>query len=81
MTGIAIDINLRFVKGEIKLYIKNKDEVWLHLELTFSFGKRLEKDVRVLILPDPTVVSAAYVPAHGLQQGNSTNATSDVVAA
>ena len=82
VTGVSVDLNLRLVKGEIKVYLKNKDEVWLYLSLEFSFGKKLEMDVKILKLPDMEMLNAAPArPVQALQQGISANATGGTVAA
>ena len=76
-----MEINLRFVKGQIKLYIQNKDEVWLHVSLAFSFGKKLEKDVKIFKLPGDEGLSIPHAPAQAMPPATSTNATNGTATA
>lgn len=48
--GLVISINLYAAKGEIKLYLKNGNELWLHLDLKIIFGKHWEEDIKILTL-------------------------------
>jgi len=57
------------VKGEIKIYLKNQNEVWLKLSLEFSFGKKLAKDVKILTLPDIGVLKMPHRLPNGTPQG------------
>ncbi len=57
------------MKGEIKIYLKNQNEVWLKLSLEFSFGKKLAKDVKILTLPDIGVLKMPHRLPNGTPQG------------
>jgi hypothetical protein len=63
------------VKGEIKIYLKNQNEVWLQLSLEFSFGKKLEKDVKILTLPDIGVLNMPHRLPTGTPQGTPATIT------
>ena len=43
-------------KGVVKLYLKNKNEVWPFVELSPPFGKRFKVDKKILVLPGSTIL-------------------------
>jgi hypothetical protein len=48
--GVVLKINLFVVKGEIKFYLRNGNEVWVHLELKITFDGHYEGDYKILTL-------------------------------
>ncbi|CAI6095269.1 unnamed protein product [Clonostachys chloroleuca] len=48
--GIVGRIDLFLAKGEIRLYLKNGNEVWLHYDVKVAFDGHFKDDVRLLTL-------------------------------
>jgi hypothetical protein len=46
-----ININVVLAKGTVRLYLKNKHEVWLLAKLSLPFGKSFSVDKKVFDLP------------------------------
>ena len=54
-----MNVNIKIAKGIVRLYLKNKNEVWLYAELSLPLGKHFKVDRKILVLP-----SAASAPGN-----------------
>ncbi|KAL8699576.1 MAG: hypothetical protein Q9201_005923 [Fulgogasparrea decipioides] len=48
--GVGVDVDLFLAKGEIKFYLKNGNEVWVHLGLQVTFDGSYEGDYKIISL-------------------------------
>ncbi|PKX95365.1 uncharacterized protein P174DRAFT_511144 [Aspergillus novofumigatus IBT 16806] len=48
--GITLKVNLIAVKGELRFYLKNGNEVWLHVDLNVLFDGDYNDDVKIISL-------------------------------
>ncbi|PYH52425.1 uncharacterized protein BO96DRAFT_401907 [Aspergillus niger CBS 101883] len=48
--GVVGKIELFLAKGEIRLYLKNGNEVWLHYDIEVSFDGHFKDDVHLLTI-------------------------------
>lgn len=48
--GVVGKIDLFLAKGEIKFYLKNGNEVWVHLHLSVTFDGTFEEDVKLVTI-------------------------------
>ncbi|KAH1704340.1 hypothetical protein KXX24_007573 [Aspergillus fumigatus] len=48
--GITLKVNLIAVKGELRFYIKNGNELWLHVDLKVVFDGSYNDDVKIISL-------------------------------
>ncbi|EAW16212.1 uncharacterized protein NFIA_055610 [Aspergillus fischeri NRRL 181] len=48
--GITLKVNLIAVKGELRFYLKNGNEVWLHVDLKVLFDGDYNDDVKIISL-------------------------------
>ncbi|RSL62704.1 hypothetical protein CEP53_004688 [Fusarium sp. AF-6] len=46
--GIGVDINLYVAKGSLRLYLKNENELWVHLDVSVTFGGSFTGDHLVI---------------------------------
>ncbi|KAK8007170.1 integral membrane protein [Apiospora arundinis] len=49
-SGLTIKVSLFVVEGEVKLYLKNTNEVWIRLHLEVTFDGTFDEDVKLLEL-------------------------------
>ncbi|OQE22003.1 hypothetical protein PENFLA_c013G01213 [Penicillium flavigenum] len=49
-TGISVQVNLIAVKGEIRFYLKNSNELWVHFDLSVIFDGHYTDDVKIITL-------------------------------
>ncbi|KAJ5506827.1 hypothetical protein LT330_007836 [Penicillium expansum] len=47
-TGISVTVNLIAVKGEVRFYLKNSNELWVHLDLSVVFDGHYVDDVKII---------------------------------
>ncbi|KAL6832277.1 hypothetical protein V8C40DRAFT_284188 [Trichoderma camerunense] len=45
--GVGLKIDLFVAKGEIRLYLKNGNEVWVHYDLKISFDGSYQGDAKI----------------------------------
>ncbi|KAH2979111.1 hypothetical protein KXV25_004000, partial [Aspergillus fumigatus] len=48
--GITLKVNLIAVKGELRFYLKNGNELWLHVDLKVVFDGSYNDDVKIISL-------------------------------
>ncbi|KAB8234763.1 hypothetical protein ETB97_004013 [Aspergillus alliaceus] len=48
--GVVGKINLFLAKGEIRLYLKNRNEVWLHYDVSVKFDGHFKDDIKLLTI-------------------------------
>ncbi|KAK3934644.1 hypothetical protein QBC46DRAFT_426506 [Diplogelasinospora grovesii] len=48
--GVILKINLLVVKGQIKLYLKNGNEVWINLSLKITFDGSYSGDYKIVTI-------------------------------
>lgn len=48
--GIVLQINLFLVTGEIKVYLKNGNEMWVHLSLKIRWDGSYDGDFKVITI-------------------------------
>ncbi|GIJ91918.1 hypothetical protein Asppvi_010893 [Aspergillus pseudoviridinutans] len=48
--GITLKVNLIAAKGELRFYLKNGNEVWLHVDLNIIFDGEYNDDVKIISL-------------------------------
>ncbi|RMJ08475.1 hypothetical protein CDV36_011920 [Fusarium kuroshium] len=46
--GIGLDINLFVAKGSIKFYLKNGNELWVHLDVSVTFDGSFSGDHKII---------------------------------
>jgi hypothetical protein len=46
--GVGLKVNLFVAKGEIKLYLKNGNELWVHIDVSVTFDGSFEGDYKIL---------------------------------
>lgn len=46
--GVGLKVDLFVVSGEIKFYLKNGNELWVHLDLKVKFDGHYEGDYKIL---------------------------------
>ncbi|RBR11222.1 uncharacterized protein FIESC28_09106 [Fusarium coffeatum] len=46
--GVVLKANLQTTKGEIRLYLRNGNEVWTHIDTKVVFDGSFEKDCKIL---------------------------------
>ena len=46
--GLTIKINLLAVTGEIRFYVKNGNELWVHIELKVLFDGQWNEDAKII---------------------------------
>jgi hypothetical protein len=49
--GLGISVNLIAIKGKIRLYLKNGNEVWINISLHPLFGPGFDIDKMLFKLP------------------------------
>jgi hypothetical protein len=49
-TGISVQVNLIAVKGEIRFYLNNTNELWVHFDLSVIFDGNYTDDVKIITL-------------------------------
>lgn len=50
--GLGISVNLIAIKGKIRLYLKNGNEVWINISLKPFIGSGYEFDQKLFTLPN-----------------------------
>ncbi|KAM0184886.1 hypothetical protein ACHAPI_012331 [Fusarium lateritium] len=45
--GVGIKVNLFIAKGEIRFYLKNGNELWIHLDIKITFDGHYEGDYKI----------------------------------
>jgi len=48
--GLVIKVNLFVAKGEVRFYLKNGKEVWVHIDLKLTFDGSFSTDVKLLTI-------------------------------
>jgi hypothetical protein len=48
--GVVGEIDLFLAKGEIRIYLKNGNEVWLHYDVKVKFDGHFKDDVKLLTI-------------------------------
>ncbi|OBR01992.1 hypothetical protein CH63R_14564 [Colletotrichum higginsianum IMI 349063] len=48
--GVGLKINLLAATGEIRLYLKNGNEVWVHLDVKIVFDGHYEGDYKIITI-------------------------------
>ncbi|KAK1465071.1 hypothetical protein CPAR01_07107 [Colletotrichum paranaense] len=48
--GVGLKINLLAAKGEIRVYLKNGNEVWIHLDVKIVFDGHYEGDYKIITI-------------------------------
>lgn len=48
--GLIIKVDLVAVKGEVRLYLKNGNEVWIGLKLSVVFDGRYETEAKIITI-------------------------------
>ncbi|KXJ87350.1 hypothetical protein Micbo1qcDRAFT_208361 [Microdochium bolleyi] len=48
--GVGIKVNLLIAKGEIRFYLKNGNEVWIHLDIKIVFDGHYEGDYKIVTI-------------------------------
>ncbi|CAJ0538541.1 Ff.00g066020.m01.CDS01 [Fusarium sp. VM40] len=46
--GVGLKVNLFVAKGEIRIYLKNGNEIWVHLDIKVTFDGSFEGDYKIL---------------------------------
>ncbi|CAG5180848.1 uncharacterized protein ALTATR162_LOCUS9467 [Alternaria atra] len=46
--GVSVKVNLHQAKGSLKWYLKNGNELWVHLEIKITFDGSFEGDYKIL---------------------------------
>ncbi|KAK1983800.1 hypothetical protein LZ30DRAFT_465226 [Colletotrichum cereale] len=46
--GVGLKINLLAAKGEIRFYLKNGNEIWIHLDVKIVFDGHYEGDYKIM---------------------------------
>ncbi|RSM10358.1 hypothetical protein CDV31_007234 [Fusarium ambrosium] len=46
--GVGLDINLFVAKGSIKFYLKNGNELWVHLDVSVTFDGSFSGDHKII---------------------------------
>ncbi|KAH7264606.1 hypothetical protein FSOLCH5_009880 [Fusarium solani] len=46
--GVGLDINLFVAKGSIRLYLKNGNELWVHLDVSVTFDGSFSGDYKII---------------------------------
>ena len=46
--GVGLKINLHTTRGEIKLYLKNGNELWTHIDTKVVFDGSFQKDSKIM---------------------------------
>lgn len=46
--GLVINIDLFLVKGSIKFYLKNGNELWIRVDLDVKFDGSFNQDIKIL---------------------------------
>ncbi|KAF4415153.1 hypothetical protein FACUT_13636 [Fusarium acutatum] len=46
--GVGLNVNLFAAKGEIKLYLKNESDLWVHIDVSVTFDGSFEGDYKIL---------------------------------
>jgi hypothetical protein len=48
--GLGIKFNLFAANGEIRFYLKNGKEVWVHVHVSIIFDGTFDEDVKIITL-------------------------------
>lgn len=48
--GVGVKVDLLVVKGEIKFYLKNGNELWTYLDISISFDGSYNGDYKIVSL-------------------------------
>ncbi|EEY23466.1 hypothetical protein D7B24_006490 [Verticillium nonalfalfae] len=48
--GVGLNINLFLASGSIKFYLKNGNEVWVHLDIKVKFDGHFEGDYKIITI-------------------------------
>ncbi|CAH0032817.1 unnamed protein product [Clonostachys rhizophaga] len=48
--GVGVNIDLFLAKGSIKIYLKNGNEVWVHLDVKVKFDGSFEGDYKIITI-------------------------------
>ena len=50
MDGLVIKVDLTAVKGEVKFYLKNGNEVWVGVKLSVIFDGKYETEAKIITI-------------------------------
>jgi hypothetical protein len=56
--GVGIKINLTQAKGELRMYLKNGKELWVHLNTKMVFNGRYEGDYKIMSMWPGTLLAS-----------------------
>ncbi|CAG9938631.1 unnamed protein product [Clonostachys rosea f. rosea IK726] len=48
--GVGVKVDLFLAKGSIKIYLKNGNEVWVHLDIKVKFDGSFDGDYKILTI-------------------------------
>lgn len=48
--GVGVDVDLFVASGSIKFYLKNGNEVWVHLDIKIRFDGSFEGDYKIITI-------------------------------
>ncbi|VUC28272.1 unnamed protein product [Clonostachys rosea] len=48
--GVGIKVDLFLAKGSIKIYLKNGNEVWVHLDVSVKFDGTFQGDYKIITI-------------------------------
>jgi hypothetical protein len=48
--GVVLKVNLLVASGEIRFYLKNGNEVWVHLDVKIVFDGNYEGDYKIITI-------------------------------
>ncbi|KXH51527.1 hypothetical protein CNYM01_07679 [Colletotrichum nymphaeae SA-01] len=48
--GVGVKVNLLTTKGEIRIYLKNGNEVWVHLDVKIVFDGSYQGDYKIITI-------------------------------
>ncbi|KAL3421210.1 hypothetical protein PVAG01_07655 [Phlyctema vagabunda] len=46
--GLGININLLLITGQVKFYLKNGNELWIHVDVKVKFDGSFQKDAKII---------------------------------
>ncbi len=64
-----ITVDVKLAKGTVKLYLKNKNEIWLFAQLSLPFGKSFHIDKEILVLPNNGALTDGVVNGTAAPEG------------